>query len=247
MKKIHLDKIATTAPDKVNKQKAKKELVKIKARLEELQNVLFAESKHSLLIILQGMDAAGKDGAIKNVFGAINPMGCKVTPFKQPTEIENKHDFLWRIHQHVPEKGMIHIFNRSHYEDVLIQRVHNWVDEKVIAQRYSHINNFEQLLSDAGTIVLKFYLHISQKVQLKRLQEREVDPRKKWKYNEGDMKERAFWKDYMNAYEQAFINCSTAAKWTIVPSDQNWYKEYLIAKEVVHVLEGLHMKYPQLK
>lgn len=245
MKKIILSKTDTTAPDKFNKEKTKKELLKIKLRLEELQNVLFAEGKHSLLIVLQGMDASGKDGAIKNVFEAVNPMGCRVIPFKQPTEIEVKHDFLWRIHQHVPEKGMIHIFNRSHYEDVLIQRVHKWVDEKIILQRYGHINNFEQLLIDSGTVVLKFYLHVSKKEQLKRLQERQVDPEKKWKHNDGDIKERALWNDYMNAYEQSFLNCSTAAAWHIVPADQNWYKEYVIAKIVVAALETLNMKYPQ--
>ncbi len=245
MKKIILSKTDTTAPDKFNKEKTKKELLKIKLRLEELQNVLFAEGKHSLLIVLQGMDASGKDGAIKNVFEAVNPMGCRVIPFKQPTEMEVKHDFLWRIHQHVPEKGMIHIFNRSHYEDVLIQRVHKWVDEKIILQRYGHINNFEQLLIDSGTVVLKFYLHVSKKEQLKRLQERQVDPEKKWKHNDGDIKERALWNDYMNAYEQSFLNCSTAAAWHIVPADQNWYKEYVIAKIVVAALETLNMKYPQ--
>lgn len=245
MKKIILSKTDTTAPDKFNKEKTKKELLKIKLRLEELQNVLFAEGKHSLLIVLQGMDASGKDGAIKNVFEAVNPMGCRVIPFKQPTEMEVKHDFLWRIHQHVPEKGMIHIFNRSHYEDVLIQCVHKWVDEKIILQRYGHINNFEQLLIDSGTVVLKFYLHVSKKEQLKRLQERQVDPEKKWKHNDGDIKERALWNDYMNAYEQSFLNCSTAAAWHIVPADQNWYKEYVIAKIVVAALETLNMKYPQ--
>jgi PPK2 family polyphosphate:nucleotide phosphotransferase len=246
MKKVVLSKIETTAPKKSGKEQTKKEFQKIMFRLEELQNLLYAESKHAVLVVLQGMDASGKDGVIKNVFGAVNPLGCKVFPFKAPTELEMKHDFLWRIHQHVPEKGMIHIFNRSHYEDVLIQKVHQWVDEKTIAKRYEHIVNFEQLLMDTGTVVLKFYLHISKDKQLERLQERMTDPAKKWKHSETDFKEREYWPDYMKAYENAFENCSAAADWHIVPADQNWYKEYLIAKKVMETLEQLRMKYPGL-
>jgi PPK2 family polyphosphate:nucleotide phosphotransferase len=247
MKKIILSKIATKAPNKFNKDQTKKELQKIKFRLEELQNLLYAEGKHAVLIVLQGMDASGKDGVIKNVFGAVNPLGCRVFPFKVPTEIEMKHDFLWRIHQHVPEKGMIHIFNRSHYEDVLIQKVHKWVDEETIKQRYTHITNFEKLLSNSGTQVLKFYLHISKKEQLERLEERLRIPSKKWKHSDADMKEREYWNDYMTAYENAFENCSGAAGWHIIPADQNWYKEYLISKKVVETLEALKMSYPDFK
>jgi PPK2 family polyphosphate:nucleotide phosphotransferase len=247
MKKVILSKIDTKAPKKFNKDQTKKELQKIKFRLEELQNVLYAECKHAVLIVLQGMDASGKDGAIKNVFEAVNPLGCRVFPFKAPTEIEMKHDFLWRVHQCVPEKGMIHIFNRSHYEDVLIQKVHNWVDERTIKQRYAHITNFEKLLTESGTQLLKFYLHISKKEQLERLEERLKVPSKKWKHNENDIKERELWNEYMNAYEHVFENCSGAADWHIIPADQNWYKEYLIAKKVVETLEILKMSYPGLK
>ncbi|HET6226712.1 MAG TPA: PPK2 family polyphosphate kinase [Bacteroidia bacterium] len=247
MKKIFLSKIDSKAPKKFNKERTKKELTKLKLRLEELQNLLYAESKHAILIVLQGMDASGKDGAVKKVFESVNPLGCKVFPFKKPTELEMKHDFLWRIHQVVPEKGMIHIFNRSHYEDVLIQKVHKWVDEKTIRQRYTHINNFEKLLQDSGTVVLKFYLHISKEEQLERLQERLSDKTKRWKHNAADLKERELWDDYMKAYESAFEQCSANAEWTIVPADQNWYKEYVIAKKVVEVLEQLKMKYPNLK
>jgi PPK2 family polyphosphate:nucleotide phosphotransferase len=247
MKKITLSKIETIAPKKFNKEQTKKELQKIKFRLEELQNLLYAEGKHAVLIVLQGMDASGKDGVIKNVFGSVNPLGCRIFPFKAPTELEMKHDFLWRIHQHVPEKGMIHIFNRSHYEDVLIQKVHHWVDDKTILNRYEHINHFEKLLTDTGTQVLKFYLHVSKKEQLQRLQERITDPSKKWKYNETDFKERELWSDYMKAYETAFEHCSEVADWHIIPADQNWYKEYLIAKKVMETLEMLKMKYPGLK
>ena len=247
MKKILLSKIETTAPKKYSKDQTKKELQKIKFRLEELQNLLYAEGKHAILIVLQGLDASGKDGAVKNVFEAVNPLGCRIIPFKAPTEIELKHDFLCRIHQHVPEKGMIHIFNRSHYEDVLIQKVHQWVDNKTIASRYEHINHFEQLLTSTGTHVLKFYLHNSKKEQLTRLQECIKKKKKKWKHNDTDFKEREFWDDYRTAYEGAFEHCSAAADWHIIPADQNWYKEYLIAKKVVETLEGLKMKYPDLK
>lgn len=246
MKKIILNNIETVAPKKFNKEQTKKEILRLKLRLEELQNLLYAESKHAILIVLQGMDASGKDGAVKKVFESVNPLGCKVFPFKRPSEIEMKHDFLWRIHQVVPEKGMIHIFNRSHYEDVLIQKVHKWVDEKTIKQRYEHINHFEKLLEDTNTKVLKFYLHISKEKQLERLEERMTDKTKQWKHSDADFKEREFWNDYMKAYEAAFENCSTASGWNIIPSDQNWYKEYLIAKKVVETMEALKMKYPNL-
>lgn len=247
MPKIKLSKTDTRAPKKLNKEAIKKETVKLKFKLEELQNLLYAESKHAVLVVLQGMDASGKDGVAKNVFDAVNPMGCRVVPFKKPTELEMKHDFLWRVHQQVPEKGMITIFNRSHYEDVVIQRVHNWVDDKTIKQRYAHINNFEMLLTESDTVVLKFYLHVSKEEQLVRLQERLSDPTKMWKHNDSDLKEREYWNEYMRAYEDAFEHCSEAAKWNIIPADQNWYKEYLIAREVVNTLESLKMKFPGLK
>ena len=246
MAKIKLKDIDTRAPKKLNKEHIKGETQKLKVKLEELQNLMFAEGKHAILMILQGMDASGKDGAIKNVFEAVNPMGCRVVSFKQPTDLEKKHDFLWRIHQQVPERGMIHVFNRSHYEDVLIQRVHQWVNDKTIKQRFTHINNFEKLLSESGVIILKFYLHISKDEQLVRLNERMSDKTKMWKYNEDDLKEREFWEEYMKAYEDAFAHCSNI-NWHIVPADQNWYKEYIIAKKVVETLEGLNMKFPGLK
>lgn len=247
MANIKLKTIDTRAPKKLNKEATKKETLKLKMKLEELQNLMYAEGKHALLVILQGMDASGKDGIVKNVFEAVNPMGCQVVAFKKPTEPEMKHDFLWRIHSQVPEKGMIHVFNRSQYEDVLIQRVHNWVDAKTIKQRYVHINNFEKLLVETGTVVVKFYLHISKAEQLGRLQERMSDPTKMWKYNEQDLQERELWDDYMKAYEDAFANCQEAAEWQIIPADQNWYKEYLVAKRIVEELEALKMKFPGLK
>lgn len=244
MSKIKLQNINTCAPKKCNKEGTKKELQKLKFVLEEQQELLFAGGEHSLLIIIQGLDASGKDGAVKKVFEAVNPMGCRVMAFKKPSELEMKHDFLWRIHQNVPEKGMITIFNRSHYEDVIVQRVHNWVDNKIIRQRFEHINNFEKLMKDSGTIVLKFYLHISKTEQLERLNERLNDKTKMWKHSNEDMKEREFWNDYMHAYEDVFEHCSMNAAWNIIPSDQNWYKEYLIAKKVVETLQGLKMKFP---
>ena len=245
--KVKLSKISTLAPTKLNKEHTKKELIKLKIRLEELQNLLFAESKHSLLVIIQGMDGSGKDGVVRNVFETVNPMGCRVFAFKAPSTLEMKHDFLWRIHQDAPEKGMIHIFNRSHYEDVLVQRVHNWVSEDIIKQRFEHINNFEKLLTDSGTTIIKFYLHVSKEEQLMRLEERMSDKTKMWKYNENDLKEREFWNEYMKAYEVVFDNCSKHSDWHIIPSDQNWYKEYIIATKIVKTLEDFKMKFPGLK
>ncbi len=247
MEKIKLADFDTRAPQKLNKEQVKKETQKLKFKLEELQNLLYAEGKHALLIVMQGMDASGKDGAVKNVFNSVNPMGCRIISFKQPSTLESKHDFLWRIHKEVPEKGMIHVFNRSHYEDIIVQRVHKWVNEKTIKQRFDHINNFEKLLTESNIAILKFYLHVSKEEQLQRLEERLSDPTKMWKYNENDIKERAYWKDYMDAYEDAFVNCSAYCEWNIIPADQNWYKEHLIAKKVVETLENFKMKFPGLK
>ncbi|HWB62789.1 MAG TPA: PPK2 family polyphosphate kinase [Chitinophagales bacterium] len=247
MAKIKLQDIDTRSPKKAHKDHYKKELEKLKVKLEALQNLMYAEGKHALLIILQGMDAAGKDGVVRNVFEIVNPTGCRVISFKKPTELEMKHDFLWRVHNNVPEKGFIHIFNRSHYEDVLIQRVHQWVSEKTIKERYVHINNFEKLLEETGTHILKFYLHISKEEQLSRLQERMSDRTKMWKYNEDDLKERELWNHYMKAYQDAINHCSVAAPWHVVPSDQNWYKEHYIATKVVETLESLNMKFPGFK
>lgn len=247
MSRINLSSIDTRAPKKLDKEETKKELLKLKFKLEELQNLLYAEGKHSLLVIIQGMDGSGKDGVVKNVFGSVNPLGCRVIPFKKPTETEMRHDFLWRIHKHVPEKGMITVFNRSHYEDVVVQRVHHWVDDKVIKQRYNNINDFEKLLEENSTTILKFYLHVSKEEQLIRLQERMSNPAKMWKYNENDIIERGYWDDYMKAYEDAFEHCSQSCHWHIIPADQNWYKEYLIAKAVVETLENFKMNFPGLK
>lgn len=241
-----LDKISTRAPKDLDKQQTKDETLGLLKELNELQNVLYAEGKHSVLVILQGMDASGKDGAIKKVLGQLNPQGVMVTSFKVPTEEELKHDFLWRIHQHTPGKGMIAVFNRSHYEDVLVTRVHKWCDDKTAEKRFDAINDFEELLSvHNSTIIFKFYLHISREEQQQRFNERLEDPAKAYKYNANDSKEAELWDKYMDMYEDVFENCN-AIPWTIVPADQNWYKEYIIAKTLVKGLRALDMKYPQL-
>ncbi|WP_295121528.1 PPK2 family polyphosphate kinase [uncultured Chitinophaga sp.] len=247
MPEAKLSKISTKAPGKLDKDHIKADTAKILEELDELQNLLFAEHKHSLLVVLQGMDASGKDGVIRNVFGKLNPQGVQVYSFKAPTEEEKSHDFLWRIHKVAPGKGHIHLLNRSHYEDVLIQRVHKWVDKATYKKRYEAINAFERLLTKHNdTQVLKFYLHISPEEQQERLAERMQDPRKMWKYNANDFEEAKLWDEYHKAYEDAFENCNDVP-WIIVPSDQNWYKEYLIARTVRDTLVKLKMKYPGLK
>ncbi len=247
MAKIKLLDISTEPPKELKKETVKAETEELVKELDELQNLLYAENKWSVLIVLQGMDASGKDGLIRDVLGQMNPLGVKVQPFKAPTEEEMAHDFLWRIHQHAPAKGMIQVFNRSHYEDVLVQRVHKWIDEKTVYERMKAINDFERLLTEHNrTQILKFYLHISEKEQHKRLEERTEDPRKMWKYNEKDFEEAKLWKQYRKAYEDVFEHCSEIP-WHIVPADSNWYKEYVVAKTLRDTLKQLKMKYPGLK
>ena len=193
------------------------------------------------------MDASGKDGLTRDVFTSMNPQGVSVASFKEPVKEELAHDFLWRVHQRVPAKGMIHIFNRSHYEDVLITRVHGDIDDETALKRMKAINDFERLLTEHNdTHILKFYLHISHKEQLKRLDERLKDPQKMWKYNADDFKESKLWSKYMECYEDVFKRCSDIP-WHIVPADQNWYKSYYVAKVLQKTLKGLHMKYPGMK
>jgi PPK2 family polyphosphate:nucleotide phosphotransferase len=247
MANVKLTAISTRAPRNVNKEKTKVKTEKILVELDELQNLLIAEAKHSLLVIIQGMDASGKDGAIRDVFGSLNPMGVSVKSFKAPTAEELSHDFLWRIHQAAPAKGMIKIFNRSHYEDVLITRVHGWCDDITAKKRMKAINDMEELLTKhSNTHILKFYLHISAKEQQERLHERTHDPRKMWKYNENDFAEAKLWKRYMAYYEDCFNTCNKVP-WHIIPSDQNWYKEHIIASKVYDTLTQLNMQYPGLK
>lgn len=241
---VELDKISTKAAASFDKKDTKEKTASILLEVDEMQNLLYAESKHSLLVIIQGMDASGKDGAIKNVLGTLNPQGIMVKSFKAPSEEELSHDFLWRIHPHAPAKGMMQVFNRSHYEDVLITRVHGWCDDETAYKRMQAINNFEHLLAEHNsTQILKFYLHVSQEEQQKRLQERLDNPEKRWKHNAKDFDEAVLWKTYMKMYEDCFANCNLIP-WIIVPADQNWYKEYIIATAIKDTLHKLDMKYP---
>ena len=247
MKKIKLRDIDTVAQHEVDKEDVKQEFHAILKDLDELQNLLYAEHKHSILIVVQGMDASGKDGLTRDVFTSMNPQGVNVTSFKVPTSEELAHDFLWRIHQNVPAKGMIHIFNRSQYEDILITRVHKTIDDKTAKKRMHAINDFERLLTEHNdTHILKFYLHISHKEQLERLEERMKKPQKMWKYSAEDFKESKLWHNYMKCYEDAFEHCNEVP-WHIIPSDQNWYKSYLVAKTLQETLKSLNMKFPGLK
>ena len=247
MGNIRLKEIDTRAPKNVDKQETKEKLAAVLQELDELQNLLFAESSRALLVVIQGMDASGKDGTVRNVFGKLNPQGVLVKSFKTPTAEELAHDFLWRIHTHAPQKGYIQVFNRSQYEDILITRVHKWIDDKTARLRMQAINDFERLLTEHNdTHILKFYLHISPGEQKARLEERIKNPAKQWKYNDADFKEAKLWDDYMEMYEDCFEHCHDIP-WVIVPSDQNWYKEYLIATAVRDMLSSLHMQYPGLK
>jgi PPK2 family polyphosphate:nucleotide phosphotransferase len=247
MGKISLKEISTRAPKDFEKEVTKKKTEKILNDLDDLQNLLFAEGKHSVLVVLQGMDASGKDGVIRDVFGTLNAQGVTVKSYKAPTPEELSHDFLWRIHSAAPAKGMIQIFNRSHYEDILITRVHGWCDDKTAKKRMKVINDFEQMLEEHNnTHILKIYLHISVEEQHQRLEERMKDPAKMWKYNEKDFEEAKLWNDYRNVYEECFENCNRVP-WTIVPADQNWYKEFVIASALHDLLKDLDMKYPGLK
>ena len=247
MNKIKLKEISTRAPKNAGKLETKQELERILKRLDELQNLLYAENKHSVLIVIQGIDASGKDGLTRDVFTSMNPQGVNVCSFKEPTAKELSHDFLWRIHENAPAKGMIQVFNRSHYEDVLVTRVHGLTDDKTARQRMSAINDFERLLTTHNnTHILKFYLHISHKEQISRLDERLSDPQKMWKYNQQDYKESKLWDKYMGYYEDIFHHCNDVP-WQIIPSDQNWYKSYLVAKSIEQLLDGLKMKYPGMK
>ena len=242
MKKIKLKDIDTRAPKTLDKQETKEELAKILEGLDELQNLLYAEGKHSILVIIQGMD-----GLTRDVFTSMNPQGVNVYSFKEPTQHELAHDFLWRVHQNTPAKGMVQIFNRSHYEDVLVTRVHGMIDDKTARQRMQAINNFEHLLTEHNdTHILKFYLHISPEEQKKRLEERLSEPSKMWKYNANDFKEAKLWENYMGYYEEIFDKCGDIP-WHIIPADQNWYKSYLVAQKLEELLKSLKMKYPGMK
>lgn len=237
----------TRADGGLEKGDGKALLKKTRRRLAELQELLYAEHRHALLVILQGMDASGKDGTIRRVFGPVNPQGVRVWSFKAPTEAELDRDFLWRIHQRTPAHGMIGVFNRSHYEDVLIARTKRLVKPSVWRQRYDQINAFESLLTSDRTHVIKFMLHISNEYQARQFRERLDDPAKHWKFNPDDLAERKRWDDYMQAYEDALRRCSTEqAPWYVVPNERRWFGSLLIASVLVERLESLNMAYPDI-
>ncbi len=228
-----------------DKEKAQIVTTQLISKLSELQERLYANGNRALLIVLQGMDTSGKDGTIKNVMSSVNPQGCKVVTFKTPSAEELGHDFLWRVHQKAPAKGQIGIFNRSHYEDVLITRVHGLISDKVVKQRFNQIKEFEELLSESGTVILKFFLHISKDEQKERLEERIRNPEKRWKFNEGDLEERKLWENYMDAFETMMAATSTdQSPWHIVPANRKWYRNLIIAHYVVNALENMKLKTP---
>ncbi len=230
---------------KGDKAEGKQEALELNSRLEELQELMFAEGKRRLLIVLQAMDTAGKDSTIRHVFDGVNPQGVKVARFVKPSSVEMARDYLWRVHQQVPAKGQITIFNRSHYEDVLVVRVRELVPKKVWKKRYDHINDFERMLADEGVTILKFFLHISKDEQRERLQDRLDQPHKNWKFAKGDLEERKLWDEYMEAYAAAMSKTSTEwAPWYIIPANAKWYRNYVISRILVDTLEGFEMRYP---
>lgn len=232
--------------DRESREAAAEEIAHHQQQLRDLQSLLYAERQHSLLICLQAMDTGGKDGTINHVLGAMNPQGCRVAAFKKPSAEELAHDFLWRIHRAAPATGEVVIFNRSHYEDVLVVRVHDLVPETVWSRRYERINAFEKTLAEHGTQILKFYLHISKEEQLKRFKARLDDPAKRWKISEDDYLERKYWDDYVAAYEEALSRCSTEhAPWFVIPANHKWFRNLAVARIVVEQLESLKMNYPQ--
>lgn len=223
-----------------------KKMEKLRTRLDELQNALYAESKRSLLVVLQARDAGGKDGTIRRVFSSVNPQGCSVTSFKAPSHAELAHDYLWRVHSAVPAHGVIGIFNRSHYEDILAVRVHKLAPKKVWKARYDQINAFERYLTENGITILKFFLHVSKEEQRVRLCERLTDESKNWKFQEADLAERDLWDDYTAAYTDVLRKCSTKyAPWFIVPADRKHARDYLVLEKIVSTLEHMNPKYPE--
>lgn len=246
-RKVDLSEIdpRSTATYDGDKGEAREELLDLNQRLEVLQEELWAEAKHKVLVVLQGMDTSGKDGTIRHVFEGVNPLGVRVAAFKAPTEEERAHDFLWRVHPTVPGNGEIVIFNRSHYEDVLVARVRGLVPPEVWKPRFDQINDFERLLTQTGTVVLKFFLYISKDEQKERLQARLDDPLKHWKFRKGDLEDRALWDDYIAAYEDALSRTSQDhAPWYVVPSDRKWYRNLVIATILVEALEKLDIQVP---
>jgi PPK2 family polyphosphate:nucleotide phosphotransferase len=246
----HKFKLKKRDPDEtfgVSKAEATAQVGHHVERLEYFHELLYAEHKRALLIVLQGMDASGKDGTIKHVMSGVNPQGCSVTSFKEPTKKELDHDFLWRVHAEVPGKGAIGIFNRSHYEDVLVARVHHLVPRSVWEKRYDQINAFETILAENSVCILKFFLHISSEEQEKRLLERLADPRKNWKMSAADFRERQYWNDYQDAYEDALTKCAQDhAPWYVIPANHKWFRNYAVAEVIIQTLESFRMTFPKV-
>jgi PPK2 family polyphosphate:nucleotide phosphotransferase len=245
-KKVSLKDHSTDATLGWHKEWAYRELEKVKLQLDVLQQRLYAEERRSVLLVLQAMDAAGKDGTIRSIASGLNPAGVNVTSFKTPGGPETAHDFLWRIHQVVPPKGHIGIFNRSHYEDVLVVRVKNLVPRQVWSKRYGHIADFERMLADEGTTVVKCYLHVSRETQRQRLQDRVEDPEKRWKFRLGDLDDRKLWPQYLRAYEAAIERTATThAPWYVVPADRNWVRNLAVAKILLRTLQAMDPVIPE--
>ena len=246
-KKVHLSKY--DPDDTLGWQKghhAKSSAEKAAKILDERQYLLYAEHKRALLVVLQGIDSAGKDGTIRHVMSGVNPEGCKVTSFKVPSAEEAAHDFLWRVHKAVPEHGDIGIFNRSHYEDVLVVRIHKLVPKEVWSKRYDQINSFERMLAENDTKILKFFLHISKDEQKRRFMQRIDDPDRRWKISEADFHERKFWDDYVEAYEDALTKCSTDdAPWFIIPANKKWFRNLAVSNIIAETLQNMNMKFPE--
>lgn len=239
-----LSDLPTRTKDSVSEDDLKAQNVVLAQRLGDLQDKLYAQKKYGILIVLQGLDAAGKDNTVKHVFDSVNPSGCRVKSFKVPTSEEAAHDFLWRIHRECPEKGMLQIFNRSHYEDVLVPVVNGTLKGKELKQRYAQINAFEQMLTENGTLIFKFFLNVGPEEQKQRLDERLADPHKRYKYNPGDIKVFAQRKKYLKQYDEVFEHCKKAVPWHIIPADDKPYKNYTILKILLRELEKIDIDYP---
>jgi PPK2 family polyphosphate:nucleotide phosphotransferase len=245
-KGVRLDKFPTDdTGDFKDKDEGRAATEKVLSKLDDLQEILYGGAEHALLIVLQAMDGGGKDGTIRSIFSGVNPQGCSVTSFKAPSHTELAHDFLWRIHAACPARGMIGIFNRSHYESVGVERVKKLVPKEVWSQRYDHINHFEEMLHDEGTRIVKFWLHISKDEQKQRMEARLKDKSKHWKFDPNDLETRKQWDDYMEAYSDAISKCSTRhAPWYVVPADHKWFRNWVVADVLVRTLEKMKLHYP---
>jgi PPK2 family polyphosphate:nucleotide phosphotransferase len=244
-KKFHIEEYDPGYTGNLKEDEARKRILDLRVRLNELQDLLYADGRFGLLVVLQGMDASGKDGTANSVFQVAGPVGSSVVSFGVPSEEERAHDYLWRIHKAMPERGRVVIFNRSHYESLLVERVRGFTPEERWKERYEEVNQFEQMLSREGTVILKFFLHISKDEQREQLQERVDDPAKRWKFRLGDLDDRKLWGDYMKAHEDVVDRCNTGyAPWHVVPADHKWYRDVVVAEAIIERLETLELRYP---